>query len=118
MAGILDSFRFGTPANPYTVLVRLDMTSAPPDPKTSPQRHAFELLWERGYQAVLARNTSIPRKGIIIPVLNPASDPTATDPSFAAFPPQSSASASTANPPPAPRNPPPAFFLLMATSHS
>ena len=49
VAGISESFRFATPANPYTVLVRLDMSTAPPDPKTSPQRHAFELLWERGY---------------------------------------------------------------------
>ena len=63
VAGISESFRFATPANPYTVLVRLDMSTAPPDPKTSPQRHAFELLWERGYRAVLAKNTSIPRKG-------------------------------------------------------
>ena len=99
MAGVSEIFLFATPANLYTVLVRLDMSSAPTDPKTYPQRHAFELLWQRGYRAVLAKNTSITRKGIIIPVPDTHSDPLSSDPSFASFPPQSSATASAANPP-------------------
>ena len=64
ISGVAESFRFATPANPYTLLCRFDTSVAPPDPRVTPQRHIFDVLWAAGFRATSASNMTVPRKGL------------------------------------------------------